>query len=216
MAGEKWGVDSASPVTENLYQCVNEQFGQPAFWGRYIKRVEGYADGLTLQEIRFLQDKGIRILPIYSDFRNATGYRSGKVTARNAIYHARLLNMPAGVFLFANIEHFFEVDESWLRGWVEAMYPSGYRPGFYHDPARGPFAEAYCRAASQDPLVREQAVLWSASPLPGPSPASQAPKFQPAKPACGANVWAWQYGKDAEACPIDTNLMDKKLYRHLW
>ncbi len=211
-----WGVDSAAKVSGSNYQCVVENNGKPAFWGRYLKTVPRYADGLTRSEANFLHGKGIKILPIYSDFREAIGYDKGRVAARNAVYLAKMLDVPGGVFLFANIEKFFRVDDAWIQGWVETLYPSGYRPGFYHDPEEGSFSSAYCKAASAQPLVRTQSVLWSASPLPGPTTEAEAPAFKPSAPPCAANVWLWQYGKDAAPCSIDTNLMDPRLLPNLW
>ncbi|MEB3102880.1 glycoside hydrolase domain-containing protein [Ferviditalea candida] len=211
-----WGVDSAARVSASSYQCVVGNFGAPVFWGRYLKTVSGYADGLTRSEADFLHGKGIKILPIYSDFRIATGYDKGRIIARNAVYHAKMLDVPSDVFLFANIEKFFSVDDAWIRGWVETLYPSGYRPGFYHDPVERNFSSAYCKASSAQPLVRTQSVLWSAAPLPGPTTKAEAPTFKPSAPPCASNVWLWQYGKDAAPCSIDTNLMDPRVLQHLW
>ncbi len=102
-----WGVDSAAAVTENLYECVRNTYGQPDFWGRYLHRIEGVSDGLTAEEIRFIRERGIKILPIYNNFTEAIGSRAGTVSARNAMFQAKLLNMREGSFIFANIENFF-------------------------------------------------------------------------------------------------------------
>lgn len=155
-------------------------------------------------------------MPIYNDFTEAVGYTQGTIAARNTIFHARRLGIPEGTVLFANVEKFFNVDEAWIRGWVNTIYPSGYRSGAYHDPAEGDFADAYCKAVQQDSTVRKQLILWSAEPEVGVTGLKKAPKFNPVTPPCPANVWAWQYGRNAEQCPIDTNLMAKKLFDLLW
>ena len=77
-------------------------------------------------------------------------------------------------------------------------------------------AKAYCEAVSQDQMVATQAILWSAEPDPGVSKAQFAPKFNPAKVPCEANVWIWQYGRDSKICPIDTNLADSRLFEMLY
>lgn len=216
MPKKQWGVDSASKVTNELYSCVVDNYGKPAYWGRYLTTIPNVSDGLSQQEISFIHQKGVRILTIYNDFKAATGYRNGRVVANNAIFHARSLGVPTGKFLFANVEKFFDVDEGWIRGWVDALYPSGYRPGIYADPSTKAFNDAYCAAVKNNAKVSEQTVIWSQEPTPGATTKADAPAFRPAKPPCDANVWAWQYGENAEACPIDTNLMDTRLFQGLW
>jgi hypothetical protein len=211
-----WGVDSASGVTTELYQCVLKNFGKPSYWGRYLTRVEGASEGLTKEEVELLHNSGTKILPIYNNFREALGYDRGRVVAQNAAFQAKRLGIPTGTVLFANVERFFQVDKDWIKGFVDAMYPSGYKPGFYHDPVQGGFSTAYCQAVQENNEVANQAILWSAEPDIGVTKARLAPAFQPKKPPCKANVWAWQYGRDSKTCPIDTNLIDQRLYNQLW
>ncbi|HJV45131.1 MAG TPA: glycoside hydrolase domain-containing protein [Bacillota bacterium] len=216
MRREKWGVDSASAVTESLYRCVVEQLGKPDFWGRYLTTVPNSSQGLSKEEIRIIHQHRIKILPIYNAFRQAIGYQQGQITAQNALFHLGRLGVPKGTVCFGNIEHFFEIDEAWIRGWVDKFYPSGYRPGLYHDPVRGNFAKAYCEAAANHSNVSNQLILWSAQPAPGGTNEQDAPTYHPSTPPCTANVWAWQYGRDVAACPVDTNLIQKRLFEHLW
>jgi hypothetical protein len=211
-----WGVDSASPADEKLYQCVLRQFGKPRFWGRYLSTVPRASSGLTTQEISFLHSHGIKILPIYNRFRHAVGYNNGATEARHAASYANRLGIQRGTFLFANIEHFFRVNEAWIRGWVQAIRNSGYRSGFYHDPVRGPFRFAFCQAAARDSRIRSETVLWSAQPEKHVTSAQTAPGFAPYTPHCGGNVWVWQYGRDSKTCPIDTNIMDERLIANLF
>ncbi|WP_088104263.1 glycoside hydrolase domain-containing protein [Halalkalibacter urbisdiaboli] len=215
MATINWGVDSAAAVTEGLYQCVVDNFGQPDFWGRYLREIPNVNDGLTPEEVQFIRNRGMKILPIYNNFTEALGTRAGTVSARNAIFHARRLNIENGSFIFANIEHFFDVDADWMIAWVETLYNSPYRPGFYGDPDKGSFNQSYCEAVSRNRRVFEQSVIWSAEPEPGPSPKFRIPRYNPSRPNCDANVWAWQYGRDADECPIDTVLMEQPLFANL-
>ncbi|KHF37818.1 glycoside hydrolase domain-containing protein [Halalkalibacter okhensis] len=216
MRNLNWGVDSAAAVTEELHQCVIDNFGRPDFWGRYLSTIPNVSEGLTPDEYRYIQNQGIKLMPIYNNFQAAVGSRAGAVAARNAIFKSRQLGIPEGTFIFANVERFFEVDSEWIVAWVEAFYNSPYRPGIYADPDEGPFNEAYCQATNMSNLVREQAVIWSAEPEPGTTTKRNAPRqFTPSRPDCEANVWAWQYGRDADECPIDTVLMENRLYREL-
>lgn len=211
-----WGVDSATNVTEDLYNCVLKTYGKPEYWGRYLTRVEGAAEELTPKEIELLHNSGTKILPIYSNFTIAIGERKGRIMAQNAAFHATRLGIPKGTILFANVENFFDVDSAWLEGFVQAMHPTGYKPGFYHDPDEGNFTSAYCQAVSRNEEVATQSVLWSAEPEPGISKRRNAPEFNPSKPSCRANVWGWQYGRDDTTCQIDTNLINRRLYDMLW
>lgn len=108
------------------------------------------------------------------------------------------------------------MDAEWIKGYVDVFYPSGYRPGFYHDPVEGNFSSAYCQAVSENEQVAIQSILWSAEPDPGVTRRREAPAYNPQRPPCRENVWGWQYGRDAESCPIDTNLIDERLYEMLW
>lgn len=48
--------------SSDLYQCVNENYGRPEVWGRYLGDKEGVVStGLTSDEASFLHDKGLRI-----------------------------------------------------------------------------------------------------------------------------------------------------------
>ncbi|WP_233143948.1 glycoside hydrolase domain-containing protein [Lottiidibacillus patelloidae] len=211
-----WGVDSAVKVDEKLYNCVTSKYGKPKFWGRYLTRKEGVNDGLSKEELLFLHIRGIRIIPIYNDFSSAVGYRSGQVAARNAIFHASRLKFPKDTVVFANIENFFEVNDSWISAWVDVFFESGYLPGFYHDPLKGDFNKAYCAAVKNNARVKKYSILWSAEPREEASNEIDAPLFQPKKPSCVANVLGWQYGREAQGCPIETNLILFKLYQLLW
>ncbi|MDF2558271.1 MAG: hypothetical protein K0R71_2099 [Bacillales bacterium] len=136
--------------------------------------------------------------------------------ARNAIYHAKRLGIPKETVLFANIEDFFNIDANWLIAWKNTIYPSGYRAGFYANPANGEFGKAYCEAVNTDKQVGIQTIIWSSWPRPGTTKRTAAPQFNPSKPNCSSNIWAWQYGRDAKECAVDTNLADTRLLKYLY
>lgn len=81
-----------------------------------------------------------------------------------------------------------------------------YRPGIYANPTIGAFSEAYCEAIKNDERLAQQTIIWSSYPRPGTTSTAKAPTFRPNVPNCLANVWIWQYGRDADLCPIDTNV----------
>ncbi|MFC0270697.1 glycoside hydrolase domain-containing protein [Metabacillus herbersteinensis] len=216
MARKVWGVDSTNKVNPELYNCVTKKLGTPKFWGRYLTEIQNVSSGLTKMEISYIRSKGMKVLPIYNVLSNAVGYEQAQVAGRNAVFHARRLGIPNNIALFASIENFFQVDAAWVRGWVETIYPTGYRPGFYHDPVEGNFANAYCEAVQQNNEVANQGILWSAEPETGVCSERKAPKYKPATPNCNGNVWVWQYGRDAVTCPVDTNLADERVLAYLY
>lgn len=216
MARKIWGVDSANAVDQEFYDCVKKQFGIPKYWGRYLTEIPNVSNGLTKSEIGFLRSKNIKIMPIYNVIREATGYEEAQLAARNAVFHARRLGIPTDTIIFASIEKFFGVDSDWVRGWVETLIPSGYKSGIYNDPIEGDFGEAYCQAVHENNEVAVQTILWSAEPETGATSERKAPRFNPASPDCKANVWLWQYGRDAKKCPIDTNLADERVMNYLY
>lgn len=210
-----WGVDSSVAVDDELYTCVKSKFGNPKFWGRYLSEEPNVSTGLTKGEISFLRNRGIKVLPIYPIFSEARGYEKGQLAARNAVFNARRLGLPINAALFANVERFGAVDEAWIRGWAESIYPSGYRPGIYNNPVEGDFAGAYCEAVRKNNQVALQTILWSAEPETGVTRERKVPTFKPASPKCKSNVWVWQYGRDAQACPVHTNLADSRVLNYL-
>lgn len=212
----EWGVDSAENVTEDLFQCVVNNFGYPDFWGRYLVRVPNISEGLTRQEISFLRSRGVKILPIYNSFREAMGYDRGLAAAGDAVLRAQSLDMPEGTPLFANVERFFQIDGDWIRGWTEAVMKNGYRSGFYNDPVTGGFSRAFCDAVKENETIRELSILWSAQPETEPSGPQAPPDYNPIAPDCGGNVWVWQYSRNVASCPIDTDIACGGLTGILW
>lgn len=211
-----WGVDSASLTTEDMLACVEDNFGFPDIWGRYLGDKEGVSRGLTSDEIELLQSNDIRILVIWNHFDNATGYNNGQSEAKEAIQMAQDLGIPEGVAIFADIEPSYPVDSEFIRGWFETMNDSQYTPGFYgvFDPERDLYA-AYEKAGADNAELLESAYVWTAAPNAGITTEDNAPEYQPQAPE-NAQIGGWQYGLDAQACNIDTNLFDSDLLDVLW
>jgi len=210
-----WGVDTANFVDQAFFQCVVDNYGKPVVFGRYLETKEGVSSGLTKEEAAFLLEQGVKIIPIFNHFTNATGYDNGVAEAKEAIAYAEKLGIPEGKAIFADIEPNYPVDEAFIRGWVDTMLGSPYKPGIYgvflHD---SEVTAAYQKALSINELVGE-AIIWSSDPDIGVSPQAEAPAFEPETPE-QVTISIWQYGIDGQPCNIDTNLLPSTVLDVLW
>jgi len=120
-----WGVDSAATVTEELYTFVRNKFGNPKFWGRYLSEVPKLSEGLTKGEISFIRNKGIKLLPIYSVYREATGYLNGQTAARNAVFHSRRLGIPENTALLQMWRRIFLLMKHGYEGGLRPLFQLG-------------------------------------------------------------------------------------------
>lgn len=98
-----------------------EKHGKPVVFGRYLETKEGVSIGVTKEEAAFLQKQGIKVIPIFNHFTDATSYERGVAEAKEAISYAKKLGIPKGVAIFADIEPKYPVDEAFIRGWVDTM-----------------------------------------------------------------------------------------------
>jgi len=211
-----WGIDSASETTETFYQCVNDNFGNPEVVARYLGNNEGVSVGLTKEQVDLIHSKKDKILLIYNGFQEATGYENGKSEAQKAIDLAKELGVPKGVAIFADIEPTYPVTSDFIEGWYEELSSSDYRPGIYgvFDGEKA-LTEAFVAAVDNNKDIQDHTYLWSASPSIGITSQEDAPDFDADAPK-DSLAWGWQYGIDAEACNIDTNLFDSRLLDVLW
>jgi hypothetical protein len=211
-----WGVDSASLTTEELFSCVRENFGEPRIWGRYLGTKEGVSKGLTKEEAAFLQSKNAGILLINNQFTDATGKENGRKIGELGIKLARELGVQEGTAIFADIEPNYPVDSDFISGYYSALSESEYMAGVY-----GVFSgdstlnTAYINAAAGSSEIKVNLILWTAYPQAGVSTESEAPPYNPEAPE-GSYLLGWQYGLDAEACNIDTNLFKGSLLEYIW
>ncbi|MEH7546503.1 glycoside hydrolase domain-containing protein [Neobacillus vireti] len=211
-----WGVDTASNVDQAFLQCVKENYGAPSVFGRYLETKGDVSMGLTKEEVDLLHRQGIKILPIFNHFTEAVGYDKGAAEAKEAIAYAQKIGIPKGVAIFADIEPTYPVDEAFIRGWVNTLASSPYKPGIYGViTTDSELSAAYQAAVSKDKKVQGQTILWSSNPDPGVAAKNKAPAFQPGAPK-NINISIWQYGIDGEACNIDTNLIQSTVLNKLW
>lgn len=208
-----WGVDSASYTTEEMYSCVVDNFGEPAVWGRYLGDREGVSAGLDTEEVNYLHEQGIPILVIYNHVNDATGYDPGVEHGNYAIDMAEELGIPEGVALFLDIEPEYPVDSAFMEGWYDTLIDSPYYPAVYGVFDEGSsLLEAY---NAMDAEIQENTIVWTAYPQEGVTTKDNAPDYHPQGPE-SALVYGWQYGLEADACTIDTNLFTNELMDYLW
>jgi hypothetical protein len=119
-------VDTATKVDQAFFQCVAENYGKPVVFGRYLETKEGVSSGLTIEEAAFLHEQGVKIIPIFNHFTNATTYERGAAEEKKAIGYAQKLGIPDGIAVIADIEPKYPVDETFIRGWVETLLQSPY------------------------------------------------------------------------------------------
>ncbi|WP_165976219.1 glycoside hydrolase domain-containing protein [Bacillus salipaludis] len=211
-----WGVDSATKVDKAFLKCVKKHYGKPAVFGRYLETKEGISTGLTKKEADFLHKEGVKVIPIFNHFIDATGYKKGVSEAKEAIRYAKKIGIPKGTGIFADIEPKYPVDEGFIRGWVDTLHKSDYKPGIY-----GVFTKeskvtsAYKKAMEKDKEIQDQTIIWSSNPEPGITNKDSAPKFKPKAPD-KIEVSIWQYGIDGPTCNIDTNLIQSDVIEDLW
>ncbi|MDR4949708.1 glycoside hydrolase domain-containing protein [Neobacillus cucumis] len=211
-----WGVDTASSVDQAFLQCVKNNYGAPSVFGRYLESKGDVSVGLTKEEIDLLHKQGIKILPIFNHFTDAVGYDKGVAEAKEAIAYAQKIGIPKGVAIFADIEPSYPVDEAFIRGWVDTLANSPYKPGIYGVfTPESKISAAYLGAISKSKIVQERTIIWSSNPDPGVSNKTKSPGFQPGAPK-NINVSIWQYGIDGETCNIDTNLIQSTVLNDLW
>lgn len=214
-----WGIDTASIIDDKFYACVRDNFGEPAYAGRYLGTKEGVSFGFSAEERERLHSLGVKILPIYNHFTDATTYERGVSEAEKAIALAEEAGIPAGVAVFADVEPNYPVDADFIRGWTETMDASPYAPGIY-----GVFLEAsdskvrssYLSFAWHDPELAGKLAVWTSDVAYGVSTKANAPEAYDPEAEAITTVQVWQYGIDAETCNIDTNLMRAEFLEYLW
>ena len=177
---------------------------------------ENTSVGLTHDEIDYLHANNIKILLIYNQFIDATGYENGKKEAVHAISLAQELNVPVGKAIFAEIQPFYPVDDKFLDGWFEVLNHSPYTPAIYGTFTPGhELDKMYRRLANRNEDFKNNTILWTAYPQQGTTTKSEAPHYNPTTPD-GAIGLGWQYGIDGESCKIDTNLFIENIIDYVW
>ncbi|MDQ1143813.1 hypothetical protein QE429_000640 [Bacillus sp. SORGH_AS 510] len=209
-------MDTASKIDQAFYQCVEQNYGKPDVVGRYIGDKQDVSTGLTSEEVAFLKKQGIKILPIYNHFTDATTYQNGVEEAKGAIALAKELGIPEGVVIYADIEPKYPVDAEFIRGWVETISSSAYKPGIYGVFLDGKeLTNAYNEAIAKNKEFKNKIFVWTSNPETGTTAKDKAPKYNPKTPD-SINASIWQYGLDGKQCNVDTNLIQSAAYSAAW
>lgn len=193
--------------------------GAPAVWGRYMGDGYGAATPLTAAEADFLVNgKRCGILPIYNMATAesvAGGYSAGQASASAALSMARSIGVPAGVYLACDIEAGWPLSSGWIQGWADVIRGSEYAgSGVLYGALNSPaFSQALLGALSDASVQR--LLLWAATPLLGPSTASNMPAWAPAPPSpqTAPMVHIWQYAESAYGGVVDLDEIDEGLLR---
>ncbi|WP_085524187.1 glycoside hydrolase domain-containing protein [Tuberibacillus sp. Marseille-P3662] len=211
-----WGIDTANQVTDNLYQCVDKHYGQPAIIGRYLGDKDNVSTGLTQDEAQFIHQKGARIIPIHNHFTDATGRSNGIQEAQEALDYAQSLDIPKETYLFADIEPSYPVNADFLMGWTKTLIDAHYQAGVYGNFADDNLRDVYQTASKQSNTVKKNLAIWSNEPKTGVTSKKQAPHHFKAETPNSSETFIWQYGLGAKQCNTDTNLIKNKLSSGLW
>ena len=211
-----WGVDTASEIDQAFYQCVEQNYGKPDVVGRYIGDNPGASTGLTKEEVSFLKEQGIKIIPIYNHFSDATTYQNGVAEAKAAIALAKELGIREGVVIYADIEPKYPVDAAFIQGWVETISASTYKPGIYGVFLDGKeLSNAYNEVISKNKDYQNKIFIWTSNPEVGTTAKNKAPTYNPNTPE-SIQASIWQYGLEGNLCNIDTNLIQSVAYSASW
>lgn len=240
-SGIHFGVDTNGPanfpvvnkdkVVKPIFDIVTEELGMPEFWGRYLfKGGKTGTTALTKAEADFIRQRSggkCKILLIanfaggqFDAITPALARAQGQANARGAIArcNSRGLNVPGGVFIYADIEPQFQCNSAWFQAWFGEMQKAGRgRGGLYVSPQQFPFnipyraalratLDIFSKALNDDPPVflpdppPIARLLWSQRPVPffkiniDPNDFQPA-TFAPSEPAfCPGMTVLWQYG----------------------
>ena len=134
MANRIVGVDSLSPVSEELVAAVAKALGTtPAFWGRYFtsKTTAGPGEFRHVAEDGVLSNHGIRVLPIARQTNRvggtgADGQRDGEDNAGDLLATfgaAHLASMGGAVRIFLDVEGSgpSRLSRAYYDGWVQGL-----------------------------------------------------------------------------------------------
>jgi hypothetical protein len=141
LTGMRWGVDSAVTVDPTFYSSVQQTYGTPDFWARYIgdnrtsfnvqngcnlAPSQSYSKDITSTEVTAATNDGFDILPVYFNYPKTavTGATCGQNYAKAAIAFAQRWNGPAipqGTAIFVDIEFDAPTDAAFIKGWYDAF-----------------------------------------------------------------------------------------------
>lgn len=201
-----WGLDSNGVQSAASLDAAKAHYGaDPVFMGRYLTTGGGPAV-LTPDEVSLLSDRGIALVLVADVYARCTSDAGlglseagmGRREADLAATAAGALGVPGdgSTVIFQDLEARRPATAACIAAYADELSGHGYRPGWYGNPNRGDFSDAFCAAARTSAVVARSPV-WSSQPVRDPSGPTEAPLFMPARPHCRAGDTAlWQYHRD--------------------
>lgn len=258
-AGFHWGVDTAgrasfelpdkNGVRMTMFDLVTQELGMPEFWGRYLfgSQKLGIA-ALDPNEVKFIKAKSdgkCRVLLIANfggEVFNVDSEAAGVGIASSALGPVNKLSVPAGVWVYADIEPQFQCRTRWFLGWFKRMQQAGRgRGGLYAAPDQFPFSIPYKQAVLADADIFSKAIevvppdppplarlIWSQKPVhffkKNVDPTNFKPAaYDPIQPAFHRGMTAvWQYAGDCllvagnRNSKLDMNLANPQGFANMW
>ncbi len=201
-----WGMDSNGVQTAATLDAVTARYGaKPAFMGRYLT-TGGGPSVLSKGEVSLLRERGIGVVLVADVYARCTADAGlglteagmGRREADLAATAARALDVPDNhsIIIFGDLEAKRPATATCMAAYADELLADGYQPGWYGNPNRGDFNDAFCAAAAHDTKVAT-AVVWTSQPVRGDVGGRSAPPFTPAAPHCSdGNTLLWQYKRD--------------------
>ena len=130
-----FGAKSTTPANARLtngytlYDWAMRQNCFPAFWARNISG----ENKITKEEIKFLQEKDCKIVPIFNDFTEEDIVKTnGANDAFKAIDNIKDLGIPEknNIAVIVEIKDDWSVNHNWMISFAETLINNGYMPGF--------------------------------------------------------------------------------------
>jgi hypothetical protein len=184
----------------------------PAFFGRYLTRVE--KQGITQSERIFLRDRNCKLLLCYNELTNHDHpisflrekgdavYAWGRDCARNAADLALKVKAPSGgkVYIYANIDAGYQPSEDFICGWWEGLWGEGlvdqgrrYAPGLYFPAGTGSTLIGRAMKRCKIPGIESLCSIWSWAGQHQRTTDVDRHVFNPPLPSTPNNVDVWQY-----------------------
>lgn len=162
-----FGVDckcSADVLLQNnllMFEWVVRNKIYPHFWGRTLNG----QTPLTLQEIRFLHNKGCKIAALFEAQETMETHQQGYLHGEQAGFAALLLQIPVGSAIFLELNESDNLTTDYLCGYAEAVLNLGYTPGVRAntDAAFG-FDREFSRGMRVNQRLFEKMLIWADAP----------------------------------------------------
>lgn len=128
-----FGVFSEIPSSKRLsngftmFDWVMRKNRFPAFWLRTVSGEEG----LTKEEITFLESRNCKVIPVIGDFSESeTASSKGSESGKKAVQKITELNIATGTPIFVYIRDGMCVNHNWMIKFARTLKSNEFIPGF--------------------------------------------------------------------------------------